>query len=201
MSKPPPPKGASTGGLPPQADGRRLRSARTKQRIIQAFLELLREGNPNPRVGEIANRAGCAIRSIHERFVTVNDLHGAAAEYAINQAIALAPLANADADRRTRISAQVRTRGGTCERTLHLWRLLLAGQSISPGLRDKVSVARKLIGLRLEAMYRPELATLSAADRRKVLVTLEALTDFESWGLERRASNRNRRGIPLESEI
>jgi AcrR family transcriptional regulator len=162
-----------------------LRSARTKQRIIEAFLELLREGNPDPRVGEIAERAGCAVRSIHERFVSVNELHGAAAEYALNQAIALAPLANADADRQTRISAQVRTRGGTCERTLPLWRLLLAGQSISPGLRDKVTVARKMIGLRLEEMYRPELATLPATERRKLLVTLEALTEFESWGLMR----------------
>ena len=184
-SKLPPPKRASGAGFAPRVDRRRLRSARTKQRIIEAFLDLLREGNPNPRVGEIANRAGCAIRSIHERFVSVNELHVAAAEYAMNQAIALAPLVNADADRQTRISAQVHTRAGTCERTLHLWRLLLAGQSSSPGLRDKVTVVRKMIGLRLEAMYRPELASLPEVERRKLLVTLEALTDFESWGLMR----------------
>ena len=185
MSKLPPSKRSSAGGLAPQTDRRRLRSARTKQRIIEAFLELLREGNPDPRVGEIAKRAGCAIRSIHERFVSVSELHGAAAEYAMNQAIALAPLVNEDADRQARIFAQVRTRAGTCERTLQLWRLLLAGQSSSPGLRDKVAVARKMIGLRLQAMYRPELATLPEAERRKLQVTLEALTDFESWGLMR----------------
>jgi len=185
QSRLPPPKEASAAQFAPELDRRRLRSERTKQRIVEAFLELLREGDPNPRVGEIAKRAGCAIRSIHERFVTVNELHGAAAEYAMNQAIALAPLTNADADRHTRINAQVRTRGGTCERTLPLWRLLLASQSVSPGLRDKVTLARRMIGLRLEAMYRPELATLSAVERRKLLVTLEALTDFESWGLMR----------------
>ena len=185
MSKLPRPKRVSAAGFAPQVDRRRLRSARTKQRIIEAFLDLLREGNPNPRLGEVANRAGCAVRSIHERFVSVNELHGAAAEYAMNQAIALAPLVNADADRQTRISAQVHTRAGTCERTLHLWRLLLAGQSSSPGLRDRVTIARKMIGLRLEAMYRPELASLPEVERRKLLVTLEALTDFESWGLMR----------------
>jgi AcrR family transcriptional regulator len=185
MSKLLPPKRASAAGFAPNADGRRIRSARTKARIIEAFLELLREGNVNPRVGEIANRAGCAVRSIHERFVSVNELHGTAADYAMNQAIALAPLANVDADRQTRISTQVRTRAGTCERTLHLWRMLLAGQGSSPVLRDKVTVARKMIGLRLEAMYRPELATLPAAERSKLLVTLEALTAFESWELMR----------------
>jgi AcrR family transcriptional regulator len=179
-----PPKWAAAGSAP-KVDGRRLRSARTKQRIIEAFLELLREGNPNPRLPEIAERAGCAIRSIHERFVSVTELHAVAAEYAMNQAIALAPLARANDDRPTRIRAQVRTRARTCERALHLWRLLLAGQSDSPVLRDKVTVARKLIGLRLEAMYQPELATLPAAERSKVLIALEALTDFESWGLMR----------------
>ena len=138
-----------------------------------------------PASAKSPNRAGCAVRSIHERFVSVNELRGAAAEYAMNQAIALAPLVNADADRQTRISTQVRTRAGTCERTLHLWRLLLSGQGRSPGLRDKVTVARKMIGLRLEAMYRPELASLPEVERRKLLVTLEALTDFESWGLMR----------------
>jgi len=185
MSEHPSPKRASAVAAAPKVDLRRLRSARTKQRIIEAFLELLREGNPNPRLSEIAKRADCSIRSIHERFLTLVDLHAAAADYATNQAVALAPLTDADADRQTRITKQVRTRAGTCERVLHLWRLLLAGQSSAPVLRDKVALARTLIGRRLETMYAPELATLPAADRLRLLVTLEALTEFESWGLMR----------------
>ena len=179
ISKRAPLNRASAAGFAPQVDGRRLRGARTKQRVIDALLELVREGNRNPRIGEIAERAGCVARSIFDHFVSMNGLRGAATDYAMNHVIALAPLVNADADRQTRISAQVHTR------TLHLWRLLLAGQSSSPGLRDKVTVVRKMIGLRLEAMYRPELASLPEVERRKLLVTLEALTDFESWGLMR----------------
>ena len=185
MSKHPLPKRASASGFAPKVDGRRLRGARTRQRVIDALLELVREGNLNPRVGEIAERAGCVARSIFDHFVAIDKLHGAAAEYAMNEAVALAPLVNADADRRTRISTQVHTRAGMCERALPLWRLLLAGQSKSPGLRDTLTVARKLIGLRLEDTYAPELATLAAAERLKLLVALEALTNFESWGLMR----------------
>lgn len=185
MNNRPPLEPASAARFAPRVDRRRARSLRTKQRITEAFLDLLREGNPKPRVTEIANRAGCAVRSIHERFVSINELHGAAADYAMNQAIALAPVANADADRRTRISAQVRTRGGTCERMLHLWRLLLASQGSSPALRDKIKIARSMIGRRLEAMYSPELAILGTDERNKLLITLEALTDFEAWGLMR----------------
>jgi len=169
----------------PIVDGRRLRSMRTKQRIIEGFLALLLEGNANPSVAEIAKQVGCAVRSIYERFVTVKELHEAAAEYAMVQAIALAPLSQADADRPARIKAQVQTRARTCERTLRLWRLLVSSRNTSPALQDKMMTARTMITKRLEVMYQPELGTLSTDEQRKLLITLEALTDFESWGLMR----------------
>ena len=156
ISKRPPLNRASAAGFAPKVDGRRLRGARTKQRVIDALLELVREGNRNPRIGEIAERAGCVARSIFDHFVSMNGLRGAATDYAMNQAIALAPLVNADADRQTRISAQVHTRAGTCERTLHLWRLLLAGQSSSPGWRETTtSDVRRGSDFRRPAAWRP----------------------------------------------
>jgi len=82
ISKRAPLNRASAAGFAPQVDGRRLRGARTKQRVIDALLELVREGNLNPRVGEIAERAGCVARSIFDHFVAIDKLHGAAAEYA-----------------------------------------------------------------------------------------------------------------------
>jgi hypothetical protein len=41
---------------------------------------------------------------------------------------------------------------------------------------------RQLVAMRLEFMFKPELSTLSDTDRRKILLALEAITDFESWG-------------------
>ena len=40
---------------------------------------------------------------------------------------------------------------------------------------------RDAVVRRLELMYRPELSTLSEADRRRLLIALESLTDFECW--------------------
>ena len=40
---------------------------------------------------------------------------------------------------------------------------------------------RDAVMRRLELMYRPELSTLAEAERRRILIALEALTDFESW--------------------
>ena len=43
---------------PARIDGRRLRSVRTKQLIIEAYLALLREHPQIPTAAQIANRAG-----------------------------------------------------------------------------------------------------------------------------------------------
>jgi AraC-like DNA-binding protein len=52
----------------PQSDGRLQRSERTRQALIEAYLDLLRENPRIPTAGEIAKRAGCSIRSVFERF-------------------------------------------------------------------------------------------------------------------------------------
>jgi hypothetical protein len=46
----------------------------------------------------------------------------------------------------------------------------------------RIRLIRETIVKRLELMYGPELTTLQDNDRRKTLIALEALTDFESWG-------------------
>jgi hypothetical protein len=45
-----------------------------------------------------------------------------------------------------------------------------------------VRFIRQAIVKRLELMYRPELEGLSAVQRRDLLIALESLVDFESWG-------------------
>jgi len=64
---------------PPQ-DGRRLRAVRTRARILEALLELIDEGRPEPTASEIAERAGVALRSIAQHFKTREQLLGALAE-------------------------------------------------------------------------------------------------------------------------
>ncbi len=66
----------------PRIDGRRLRSERTKQLIIEAFLALVRENPKVPTAIQIAERAGYSVRSVFERFPDLNALHVAATDYA-----------------------------------------------------------------------------------------------------------------------
>ena len=54
-------------------DGRRLRSERTKQSIMDAYIELLRQKPEIPTAAQIAARAGISTRSIFERFADLMD--------------------------------------------------------------------------------------------------------------------------------
>jgi AcrR family transcriptional regulator len=175
-------------------DGRLLRSERTKQILIESYLDLLRENPRIPTAADIAKRAGCSIRSVFERFSDLLSLSFAAADHAFAQGMAQAVARHVDGDRQTRLRSQVETRAQVCEQWLPLWRALLRHQHESEELARRIEHMRDAIVGRLELMYRPELSTLSETERKAVLVALEALTDFESWG-----RMRERHGLSIEA--
>jgi hypothetical protein len=173
----------ATASKPVRMDGRRLRSERTKQLVIEAYLDLIRENPsvPMPTAAEIARRPGYSVRSIFERFPDLHTLRVAAADYSLAQAAALAPARDVDGDRATRIRSQVETRAGTCERGVALWRALLFNVDENDALKARIRTARDMTIARMELMYRQELSILPPTERRNLLIALEAVTDIESW--------------------
>jgi AcrR family transcriptional regulator len=172
---------APPSSKPARVDGRRLRSERTRRLIVEAYMSLVRENAQIPTAMQIADRAGYSVRSIFERFPDLTALRVAATDYAIAEARGYSALRDLDADRMTRIESQVHQRGQSCERWLPLWRVLSFDASASPDLAQRIAMIRQLIVLRMEMMFKPELATVPESDRRKIVLALEALTAFESW--------------------
>ena len=162
-------------------DGRRTRSERTRQHLLDAYIALLRESPRLPTANQVADRAGYSVRSLFERFPDLLSLSLAAADFAFTKANDQAAIRNVNADRATRIRTQVEMRGQTCEQWLPLWRALILNQHLSEELQQRIRRVRKAILSRIELMYRPELATLGPTDRKRTLIALEAITDFESW--------------------
>jgi AcrR family transcriptional regulator len=163
-------------------DGRRLRSERTKQLIIEAYMALVRDNPQVPTAAQIAERAGYSVRSVFERFPDLTALRVAATDYAIADGRAQGSLRDVDADRPTRIKSQVESRARGCERWLPLWRVLNANRGESDELKKRIKLVRELVRMRLEAMFKPELSTLPEPRRRNIIVALECITDYESWG-------------------
>jgi AcrR family transcriptional regulator len=172
---------AAATGREARIDGRRLRSERTRRLIIEAYVALVRETGHMPTAAQIAERAGYSVRSIFERFPDLTALRVAVTDYAIAEARASAALRDLDSDRLTRIKSQVDQRGRGCERWLPLWRVLSSDLAEAPDLKQRIGMIRQLIVMRMEMMFRPELSTVSDAVRKKIMLALESLLDFESW--------------------
>lgn len=164
-----------------QFDGRRLRSERTRQLIIEAYLELLAKHVRVPTASQIAEQAGYSVRSIFERFSDLRALGLAAADHAIAVGQAEAPARDVDGDRPTRIRAHVKTRALACQKWLALWRAMIDTQEHLAELKSRVALVRRANLARLKLMYGPELSTLPGPERKQLLFALGALTSFESW--------------------
>jgi AcrR family transcriptional regulator len=167
---------------PERIDGRRLRSERTRQLIIEAYMALVRDSSQIPTAVQIAERAGYSVRSIFERFPDMHALRVAVTDHAIAEGRNHGALRDVDADRMTRIRSHVEQRGRGCERWLPLWRVLSTRNEESPELKKRMRMIRELVRTRLELMFRRELASLVDPQRRHTVIALEALTDFENWG-------------------
>lgn len=165
-----------------RVDGRRLRSERTRQLIIEAYMALVRDGSQVPTAVQIAERAGYSVRSIFERFPDMHALRVAVTDYAIAEGRAQGALRDVDADRLTRIRSHVEQRGQGCERWLPLWRVLSTKNDESPELKKRMRMVRELVRMRLELMFQRELSSVVDPQRRHTVIALETLTDFENWG-------------------
>jgi AcrR family transcriptional regulator len=172
------PTTASSGAA--KIDGRRLRSERTRLAIIEAYLELLRRNSVMPTAAQLADQAGCSVRSIFERFSDLDALSLATADYAIAQGQAEAVARNIDGDRPTRIHSHVETRALACEKWLPLWRIITSLDQDAE-MRTRVVLVRLANIERMKLMYRLELASLREAARDQLLTALAVLISFESW--------------------
>jgi AcrR family transcriptional regulator len=179
---------SESAAKPARIDGRRLRSARTKQLIIEAYLTLLRESPRIPTAAQIASRAGYSVRSVFERFPDLHALRVAATDYAFTQGTAQAVARDFSGDRQTRLRSHVETRAWICEQWLPLWRALNQNQGDSAELKSRILLIRQAILKRIELMYDAELSTLGDTERRQTMIAIESLIDFESWARMREFS-------------
>ncbi|MEZ5165398.1 MAG: TetR/AcrR family transcriptional regulator [Acidimicrobiales bacterium] len=59
----------------PTVDGRRARRDQNRERVVDALLELYREGDLQPSVTDVAERSGVSHRSVFRYFEDLDELH------------------------------------------------------------------------------------------------------------------------------
>ena len=167
-------------------DGRRLRRDRNREAVVQALLELYREGNLTPSTDEIAERAGISARSLFRYFDDVDALVRTAVA---RQQEHLAPLYECRPDRSSRCgsgSSGSWPIGPACS-TPWARSASWPGPShrASPRSRPSSAGIRAVLRSQVVDVFGPELAVVPAAEHDGVLAALDVACSWEARHLLR----------------
>lgn len=157
-------------------DGRRLRSERSRQAIIDASLALMEEGVLVPTAQQISDRAGVGIRSFFRHFVDMESIFATIDEQTRESTEALFVGGNREGTTEERILHAVQRHADGYESQTNMI-LSTAAQRWRYAILRK-NYARYQRGLRKDLdSWLPELQQLTVAQREAV----DALASFEMW--------------------
>jgi len=166
---------AAEPGPTPVTDGRRRRSERSRDRIVQAMLDLVSEGAVSPSAESVALRAGVGLRSVFRHFRDMDSLFAEIATRLARQYdFWLVPFVASDW--RGQIAETMDRRLTTYEMLLPFKRAADAHRHRSAAIRTEHDRARMLMRARLEAILPPDVAT----DRLRV-EAIDMLMSFDVW--------------------
>lgn len=163
-------------------DGRRLRRQQNREAVIDALLELFRDGTYQPSTAEIAAKAGLSLRSLFRYFDDVEDLHRAAAARQISLALPLVRLRISPSEpTAAKIRAVVQARIRLYEQVGPSARALRAAAHRHDMLTAELRRNQSFLRGQLSEVFAPELAGPASA----LLPALQVLCSFESYELIR----------------
>lgn len=161
---------------PEVVDGRRARSERSKQAIIDATLALMEEGNLIPTAQQISDKAGVGIRSFFRHFEDMETLFATIDEQTRESTEALFLGGDRDGTLEERILHAIQRYGDGYEKQRNMILSTSAQLWRSETLRK--NYARYQRGLRKDLDdWLPELKQLSRSEREAV----DAIASFEMW--------------------
>ncbi len=169
-----------------EGDGRTLRRTRNRQRVIIALLEIVRGGELDPSVADIADRAGVSHRSVFRYFDDINDLVRTAIDHEIELAIPLAHIPDlglGSLDRR--IDSWVDSRLRLHSATYQVGRVARHRAPGIPSIDEGMKGIYQLGVTRMRNHFATELDELGT-DGGMVLDAAMVLTGFESYDVQRR---------------
>ena len=174
---------ADAAGAPAQ-DGRHARRDRNKYAVVDAYLQLVREGNPRPSIAAVADRSGVSHRSVFRYFADKDELARTAIERHHAFASPLVRLTvGPGAALPERIERFVERRLELFEAIAPIARLTRSLAAMQPVLEHELTTSRAFLRGQLRHLFRAELDALPTNDRGPALAALDALCSFEAVDL------------------
>jgi AcrR family transcriptional regulator len=175
-------------------DGRTARSARTREAVVTAVLELVRAGDLRPTAKEIAARAGISLRSVYVHFDDLDDLFAAAGARQAEEVAHLLYPVDAELPLPARIDEVVTQRSALWEALAPVRHAALVWSSTSFALRDSAQRMTRRAARDIARVFADQLEHQDP-DRREVLVeALHVASSAGAWDVL-----RNERGLSVET--
>jgi AcrR family transcriptional regulator len=168
------------------ADGRHLRRQANRDAVVEALLDLYREGRLAPSTDEIAARAGISARSLFRYF---DDADAMVRTAIARQQERLAPLydhgASPEQPAGERIERFVVARARLLAEMGDVGRLARARSIEQPLLAVELGRIRSVLRAQVAELFEPELSARSPEDADATLAALDVVTSWEAYDLLR----------------
>ncbi len=162
-------------------DGRQLRRERNREAVVEALLDLYREGNLRPGTEEIASRSGLSPRSLFRYFDDVDDLTRTAIRRQQERVLHLFPVeVPPEEPTRAKVEALVDQRFRLLDAVGNAATVARLRAPFQPVLAEQVQQNRRYLRDQIPPLFAPELATMAAGHAARVVAAVDVLTTFEA---------------------
>jgi TetR/AcrR family transcriptional regulator, regulator of autoinduction and epiphytic fitness len=191
-----------SGSAESRTDGRVLRGQRNTQAILDALLDLYRQGALTPTLTEVAQAAGVTTRAVYHRFPDIEAIAREVGRRQIKEHRArFYSIPLSEGSLHERIVAFVETRMAMYEEIAPVRRAAMANLHRSEFIREQLRFVWALSRQQIEHAFATELKRLDEPLRKQLLESLDVLTSFECWDRMRtrqQLSDAEVRGILID---
>jgi len=179
--------GSTTGAARP--DGRRVRGERTRQRIVDALILLVEEGDLRPSAQRVAERAGVALRTVYHHFADVDALRSTALRLQGRRHLELLAPIDPGGPVDERVASVVQQRRSLFEALTPIRRATLLDEEMSPAIAEELEAARVLLRNQLALVFSGELTGVGGGEG--FLDALDVVTSWQTWNFLRTSLHRD----------
>lgn len=173
------------GAPPPAVDGRTARAQRTRDAIVEACVQLVKDGDIRPTAPRIAEQAGVSVRSVFQHFDDLETLFSMVTLRSFDGLGALIRPISTDLPVEARVEALVSQRVELLEAITPIRRAAAVHAPFSPSIQQGVAAGQQFLRSQVAAAFEPELTALAESRREQVLHMLTTVTGWPSWEMMR----------------
>jgi TetR/AcrR family transcriptional regulator of autoinduction and epiphytic fitness len=162
-------------------DGRTARSERTHATVIEAFLDLLYEGDPRPSTERVAKRAGVSERTVFQHFRDREALYGAVAALQAERIGRLWRELPTTGPFEDRLEAFLEQRARLLETITSVRRAGMISEPFSEVIAAGLADIRSAKAAEVESVFSNEIGALPPGERDEVRAAAVVAASWQSW--------------------